>query len=298
MSWQIIKAVHESRIEPRLRFLAATLAFHAHDDGTTIHPGISLLTQALGVSESGVREGLQALVNSQVLVRDGYHRHTRQFRFDLERLASYRPAAVSRAAWRATLKPNRATLRHGVGLDDDQPYAMAKGSESITLRHGVANPTPRRSEPYAMAATTLRHGVAHIERQERQERQEQTGADAPARSDEKPEEQTEERLGTEGESPANTRGGNFPPPSVNGRIPFKVYAALASQAVANSLADDKSDDLGNIAEHFKRLCAQQGKPYSATLVQRAVDAAWAAREKERRQFIDNLRQHAGAKAMR
>jgi hypothetical protein len=308
MSLNLIDAVYASRIEPRLRFLASVLAKYGNDDGQDIYPGPVQLMTATGQEENTIREGLQALVDSGVLVRDGFHGHTRRFRFDLDRLASYEPSVTTRAAWRANHKPSRngkpsrPTLRHGGGLKDSQPYAMAEGSDAATLRHGGANPPPRRRQPYAMAAPTLRHGGAHKGRKsESQESQKRTGAVAPACADEektaeKAEDKTEELLGPAAASPAN--------PAVqladhrgNGRIPFKVYAAIATQAVTNSLRDDKSDDLSNISEHFKRLCAAQGKPYSASLVQRAVDAALAALEKSKQDFLENLRRYGGVKAM-
>ena len=83
MSLKIIKAVHDSKIEPRLRHLAQTLAIFANDDGCEIWPGVTTLMKALGVEERAVRADLQALLNTGVLERDGYQRHTRRFKFNL-----------------------------------------------------------------------------------------------------------------------------------------------------------------------------------------------------------------------
>lgn len=113
---------------------------------------------------------------------------------------------------------------------------------------------------------------------------------------EEDEEKTEELPGPDAESPGPVV--QFTEHRVNGRIPFKVYAAIASQAVTTSLRDDHSDDISNIAEHFKCLCAQQGKPYSASLAQRAVAAAMAARDHAKQQFFEQLRLCAGDPAMR
>jgi uncharacterized protein YdaU (DUF1376 family) len=55
--------------------------------------------------------------------------------------------------------------------------------------------------------------------------------------------------------------------------PFKVYAAIAARA----FAEEPTDDLGAVAERMKRLCAEQGKPYHADIVGRAMRAAEIAR---------------------
>jgi len=229
VSLKVIHAVHASRIEPRLRFLASTLALYATDDGQDIYPGIATLMTATGLAESTIREGLQALVNSQLLVRDGFHGHTRRFRFDLERLAAYVPADQTRTEWRearqpyataegSNAQPNSRTLRHGGGLEGTNGHG--------TLRDGVPNPTPWRTEPYATADLTLRHGVVHIESQESQESQErETGAAAPASSEPaEAEDDNPEACGTNARS--------YSPAAAP--MPFKVYAAIATQAITNS----------------------------------------------------------------
>jgi hypothetical protein len=85
----MIEAVHASKIERAYRFLAVTLAFYADDNGENIFPRADRLAAALGVTESRVRHGLQALVERQVIQYDGFHGHTRRFRFNLDRLACY-----------------------------------------------------------------------------------------------------------------------------------------------------------------------------------------------------------------
>jgi hypothetical protein len=72
-----------------------------------------------------------------------------------------------------------------------------------------------------------------------------------------------------------------------GHVPFKVYAAIAREAIDTSVLDDRSEDFGNYAEWFKRRCAQQGLPYDADITRRAVDAAWLAREKEKQHAADH-----------
>ncbi len=64
-----------------------------------------------------------------------------------------------------------------------------------------------------------------------------------------------------------------PPPDVP--PPFKVYFAIAKRA----FAEEPSEEPGAIAERFKRLCAEQGKPYDADITGRAMRAADNARRK-------------------
>ena len=89
----MLNAVHDSRIEPRLRHLAVELAIYADDDGREIYPGIQRLMRALGMAERGVRAALRLLITSGVLDRDGYQGHARRYRFNLEHLARYEPPA-------------------------------------------------------------------------------------------------------------------------------------------------------------------------------------------------------------
>jgi len=60
-------------------------------------------------------------------------------------------------------------------------------------------------------------------------------------------------------------------------VPFKVYVAIAAQAIAY----EPTDDLGAIAEGFKTACARQHLPYDVTLTQKAIDAARVARARTR-----------------
>jgi hypothetical protein len=69
VSLNMMQAVHESRIEARLRYLAQTLAFFASDDSRNIFPGVRLLMTAMGLSESTVRAGLAELLATGVLMR-------------------------------------------------------------------------------------------------------------------------------------------------------------------------------------------------------------------------------------
>jgi uncharacterized protein YdaU (DUF1376 family) len=66
------------------------------------------------------------------------------------------------------------------------------------------------------------------------------------------------------------------PPPVYAAPPFKVYAAIAKRA----FAEEPIAELGAVAERFKRLCAEQGKPYNAEITGRALRAAERARARK------------------
>ena len=69
-------------------------------------------------------------------------------------------------------------------------------------------------------------------------------------------------------------------------VPFRVYAAIATKAIACSLREDKTDRLDNVTEWFKQFCAQQGIPYHGEIPRKAIDAASCARNKARDQYLD------------
>jgi hypothetical protein len=60
-------------------------------------------------------------------------------------------------------------------------------------------------------------------------------------------------------------------------VPFRVYAAIASQV----LRREHTDDLGALAESFKRACADQALQPGAELTRKAIDAAQTARARRR-----------------
>lgn len=156
--WAVVRAVQASRLERRLRFLAVTLATFASDDGTNVRPGIRRLMQALGLKRSAVRAGLKELMDQdhQILIPTGFHHHTRVYRFDLARLATYEPSP-------AAAKPTKQSTR----LDS-----------STVQPAGIKSPAPWRQQSSALASTVRHAGV--IDLHDQQDHQEGTGADAPA----------------------------------------------------------------------------------------------------------------------
>jgi len=68
-------------------------------------------------------------------------------------------------------------------------------------------------------------------------------------------------------------------PAASRPVPFRVYAAIAARVLKETEDLDLSD--GALAEELKRECARQGIEYHATIIQKAMDAAQAARTKRR-----------------
>lgn len=282
MSVHVMKAVYASRLEHRLRLLAVTLAsFSPNDDGGEIYPGVTRLMQMLDMEKRAVRAQLHQLIARGVLLRDGYRGHARCYRYDLDRLASYEPRQLDSGA----RVHGGAPLR----VHDGAPIETAKGAQPC--RQGCT-PVPLRVHARA------------LDPKDPKDLRKRTGADAPECSDEgqtaeKAEEPTAELsrhipvCGKPEEEPAEEADST--PSQVP---PFKVYAAIAQRALDISLRDDKSDNVGNIAEHFKILCAKQHLPYGAFITQRAVDAALASRERSKQKFLRELRQVAEHKPLK
>ena len=76
------------------------------------------------------------------------------------------------------------------------------------------------------------------------------------------------------------------------RPAFKVYAAIAREALKLSIRSDGDDSYGNASELFKRMCAQQGVDYGGDVARRALDTAfhqqdrpaaiWSAQQRRKR----------------
>jgi hypothetical protein len=272
MSLRVILAVHDSSIEPRLRHLAQTLAVFADENGQEIRPGVRTLMKATGHRESLVRHGLQALVATGVLERDGQYGHTRRFRFNLEALARYRPRqdAGGRAE---SARRREAQRRQASQLSQPepcttvqvQPCTVVQGSEPATLHTGAINPALGCSEPCTTVPLTLHWGATDLK--DLKDLNEKNGAGAPMSSHE--DAMTEE-------------------------VRAK-YIALAKLAIADANRD-RDDSLPTVKTHFKRRCAAEGLHPNSQIVSRAIAEALAARAKSQQQFIEQLRQFPGHKS--
>lgn len=275
MSWKVIELIHLSKIDPRLRHLAQTLAIFANDDGREIRPGVAKLKQAMGVEEAAVYEGLRKLLQYGLLERDGYHRHTRRFKFNLGAVGAYEPSAErTRAGLRDAARRREANKKIKA---EAEPSTIVQGSESDlpaqTLHVGAGNPAGARTKPYTRALLTLHDGAADLpdlpDRQDEPAKTNLPGAGAPVGS--------HQEKGSEKNKPA--------PSSSVEPVPFKVYAAIATRAIDCAVRDRPRDDsITNIVSHFKRLCGEQQLPFDSEIVQKATDAAVVAREKVKNKF--------------
>lgn len=191
MSLQTIQAVHQSRLEPRLRHLAQTLAFYADDQGGQIWPSLSTLANNMGVSDRAVRFGLKALITKGVLERDGFHGHVRRFRFNTDRLATYQRGEMPETA-------RQFSWRQGGNC---VPGSNGQGGNCVPgLRRNAVASNPERSfrEPGTQFHLTRNAVSADLHDLQDLHDLKPTGADAPAcsceeKTAEKAEEKTEER---------------------------------------------------------------------------------------------------------
>ena len=173
-----------------------------------------------------------------VIVYDGFHGHTRQFRFDLDRLANYIPEAS---------KPDRTSAK-----PRPQPCIPVQGyhpdSVAPTLHPGATNPAPLCHQPCTPVPVTL-HAGASTEYQEHQEHQELTGAGAPALThpETKPDDQ-------------------------DGEPSSLVELADAALGCA---CRERNDSHENVVAHLQRLAAKRQEPCDQAMAHQAVDAAIA-----------------------
>ncbi len=61
---------------------------------------------------------------------------------------------------------------------------------------------------------------------------------------------------------------------------FGLYCVIAEEALTTSLRDDQTDDLGNVGEIFKTLCARRHLAYDGELTSKAISAVLAKRQQQ------------------
>jgi len=276
--------------------LLTFLEYDAYERGHDLFPSLQRVSWETGYAYSTVRLAVDRLEQLGVLecvgrVASFYGPRGRvaRYRYHADHLPS-RPKRPSRAgSQRATVEPDRCRPSAPVTNNKSRPSAPVKRPQ--VPMHERQVPITARQVP--TIGDELSYELSY-------ELRKITGADAPGCAKqgktEEPEEKTEELAEKEDDAPASPAVPVTTPPSPEPIPAFKRYAAIADLAITISLRDDKSDDLGNIAEIFKRLCAQQHLPYGAFITQRAVDAAWAKREKAKRDFWA-LKKSIGPKSM-
>lgn len=286
MSLPVILAVHKSRIEPRLRHLAQTLAIFARrEDGSEIFPGAALLMQAMGVHRRAVQNGLHGLLATGVLVRDGFHGHVRKFRFDLAALAAYEPVArhprsTSRGATgrrhpTASRHGDRSgTVHRGAQLNDSQLCTTVHPSEPVLHKPEPTNCAPRCAEVCTPVRVTVHHGAHDLNDLKDLTKRKITDADASARTHEEP-------------HPSPTTEPR-PSPTSDDAKPVPTYDEIATDALT-AATRERNVSPGNVAAHFARRCAARGLACDEALTRRALDAAIARRDHAGDRFVEQAR---------
>ena len=148
----MIQAVHDSRIDPRLRHLAQTLAYFADDHGRNIFPGVRTLMTALGQEERTVRAGLQDLLATDVLVRDGYHPTPG---------ASASTLNGSAAMTRRLNTPGPRSVKRPAGANEKGPLSGSKLRRRTQAKPAPLCRVPDRSQPCTVVPATLHYRAAN-----------------------------------------------------------------------------------------------------------------------------------------
>jgi hypothetical protein len=291
----MIYAVHQSRIDARLRHLAQTLAIFADDEGGNVRPGIDTLQQAMGVKTRAIRYQLQALIDRRVLIRDGFYHRTRRYRFDPDQLAEYHPCTPVHGFAEARPVENVSdpcTPLHTSESDECTPLHTSKprrvqpgAATSATPCRDVCNPVPRPVQPGAPDLNDLK---------DLQDLTTDAGASDFAPEQSKPPKSKppkSKRRPARKPSPTTSTNGRETPmddPTTRPAPGFPVYAAVAQKAFEHAIRErDESDS--NVAEHAKVMCARQGIPYDGDVITKAVAAARVVRDKARGEFWDRKR---------
>jgi hypothetical protein len=204
------------------------------------------------------RHDLQSLGILRLVVATGGRRKTAEFSIDFDKLATVKPRQLRRGFRRQTPTnaPGFLKANHDncAGVSIDNPGNCA----------GVSERKPRQSAPERVTNSTEKGDTGVTRSLDPLDPYVQTDAGAPAVTEEAEKE-----------------------------TPFRVYAAIATKALDQSMREDKTDELGNVAEHFKTLCAQQKVPYDGEIARKAISATVFARDKAAHGFISRFRTVAG-----
>jgi hypothetical protein len=76
-----------------------------------------------------------------------------------------------------------------------------------------------------------------------------------------------------------------------------TYFAIAQQALADALAE-RNYTVENVTAHFKRRCAKHDVPRDGLIMQRAIAAALASRDRAYDTFLDTYRSVRGGRVRR
>jgi hypothetical protein len=261
-------AVYVSNLDAALRPVALAFAWFANDDGTHVWPAVSTVSRMLRWSERTIQRRLLTLRELGVLELEdpekglaGGQSKTARYRFNLRVLAALPVDPPPR-------KPRQPC--HPFPLTEPRQPCHPSPDERVTAetqKGDSADHLPRHVDP-----SNGDTGVTRSDIEPTRTYIELTDADA-SESSLSEEEDSKPRNGT----------------------PFKVFAAIATNALTQSLREDKTDRFDNVLELFKRACAQHNPPlpYDAEISRKAVEAALHSRAKAAEQFHTKFRQFAG-----
>ncbi len=249
MSAKVARRIWDSALDRRLKPVLALMASYGDETGQQIFPSVARLAFQLGIQKLNVRRKINALLKWGVLVLVTSRGGGRGSN------GRGRPATYLIDLEKL---PTRAPYKAGAGATakecTDASLKECAGAPLNDVEEGV-RPRARRGAP------VHKKGCAHAPRS------------------------FSDRYVEDQDQPAAPVHANAAEP----KIPFRVFAAIASAALQELAFERQSDDPGAVAARFKTLCAQQGHRYDAPgLVQRAVDAALVARAKKQAELADLL----------
>jgi hypothetical protein len=262
----VAHAVYMSKLDKALRPVALAFAWFADDDGGNVWPSIATVSQMVGSDARSVRRRLSQLralgglqLEDPVNGLHGGHGKSTRYRFNLTVLGQL-----------CRKEPGQRRQ----GFQRSKPGHQRQGFAETTLTAVVKNPDISDQVPGQIVHETLTPASADL--------YEPTG--------------TNNELTDAAASESRLREEN--PKTPNG-TPFKVFAAIATEAVTQSIREDKTDRFDNVLEWFKRGCAQQHPPlpYDSETARKAVEAALHAKAKAAAEFHSKFRQIAGGRSL-
>lgn len=255
---KVMHAVYTSNLAKGLRPVALAFAWFADDDGCNVWPSIETVSRMVQSDTRSVRRCLSHLRAMGVLELED---PVKGLHGGAGKSTRYR----FNLAVLASLSGSEPGHQRQ-GSRESKHGHQRQGSATPTLTSVVTNPDISDTEPGQIVHKTLTPVSA--------DPYEPTGTNI---------EQTD--AGASGHS-LQTKP-----------IPFRVYASIASGALATSIRDDRSDSISNVLEIFKRMCAQQKLPYTAEISRKAVEAAMHAHAKAKADFETQVRQWPGVRSM-
>jgi biotin operon repressor len=297
MSSKLAMRVLESDLSADLRLVTTVLALFGNDAGERIYPSVARVAHLAGKSRRAVEKQMARLRSMGVLVPitgehggrlPGGRGRSVLYSLDVEALPQRSTFAPIRS--QLTTPPNPVT-RDGVEISttpspttglSDEPHPNPVTNDTNTPSPETRTPSPATQYPVTGDGRTL-------DRTEERTRERTGDQDLPPLRVGSLAERTEKKSTEEPEEPQATE--NDPD--------FRVYAAVATEALNRSLREMKSDAESDVSELFKVGCAQHRPPlpYNSDIAARAVRAVLGRRRKAQADFHKRFREVAGVRPM-